>query len=945
MYKFLSLLFVLFSYNCLAQQCDTNFFAPDSLQLIADGSITAHVKSGDTAYIAGDFHAIGRPTGQFFAIDKINGMPVNQAIWPKVAGEVRVALKDGNGGWIIGGLFTKVGDSLRQNLAWIDSNLNVLPWNPVTNEMVISAVLTDTVLYIGGAFTSINNTPRTYFGALSLDMAATLRPLQFNLDGSIHSMALYNDKLWIGGIFNQINSQTRSNLTAINLSNATLIPQTTNLYDEPTVLRYVNNMIIKDGNLYASGIFRGMQSPLDGSAIPRTRLLSLDADNGTLRSWQAIPSTTMMSPTVTGLDTIGNNLLIVGYFTSMNNEPREGIALVDCSSAIVQSFNNTVNPAIYVFGRTPVTHDDSTIYIGNAYQYNSSWSLNGPPPVFRYGLMAIDKTTGSLKQFNPIIAPLLNREEKLQLLINQDNKLFLGGSLPFAGGKIKHRVAAVNLKEGSLTDFESGLFTGNSASDKMKNRIISAEIGENNLYIGSYQLGPQDTSTVLAGCNRFSGSPLQLPPLWTNGISRADHIQYYDGKVYAHVTDYYQYLVRFNPQTQVFDNNWSINLFDLNQEAQGFFRIRNGLIHSLTAMNGNRYFRLYDINTRAYVGPGIQTFSNNISPTSLNDMQFIGNKAIITGRYNYLHNPFINSQDYRFGIGIVDSGSLGYQTNPAILDEYTGHQAMGPEYYGISTFADKYYSIRWMRWPSEPGTDATPRVYDTLGNRHFTNWKTNFELTAGTSLLALNKDTVYAFSNVPHTAFHNIIRFHLQQSLPNYSIQLNANPQPAQHGAIINFDLVIPYTGTGATFAWYKNGQLLPGVAGSQWSALAGIDVQNGDLIAVKATDSFTCTGIGTATDQLFVQIDTVTNIRNTNFPAGFYCYPNPAKDYVNIKGLQKGDAIECLDLLGRKMYHATISHPEAIFTIPVRTWENGVYFFRFKRNAQEWQTKVIKSE
>lgn len=945
MLRIFFLLLVLSCGNVFAQNCNTDYFAPDSIQLATDGSITASATSGDTAYLAGDFHAIGKPTGQFLPIDKANGAPVNQAAWPKVIGEVKVALKDGNGGWIIGGQFTKVGDSLRQNLAWIDSNLNVLSWAPTTNAIVNSAVFTDTSLYVGGHFTNVNNTARTYFAEIALDASATLKPLQVNLNSHLNDMALYNDKLWIGGKFDMVNSQPRKYLTAINLTSGSLIATATDLQLSNAVLNPINDMIVKDGNLFVAGYFHGFLSPVTGTLIPRMRILSIDADNGTLRTWQATPATLMATPTITGMDTLGNDLLIVGSFNSINGVTRDGIAMIDCSSGLLQSFNPAINSGIYNHDHLPVTHDDSTIYIGNVYRFNSIWEFNAPPMVTQYGLVAIDRNTGGLKSYNPVIAPLLSTAAKISVLIHHNDQLFLGGNFLFAGGSVRHRIAAIDLKQGSVTDFESDIFTGTPTSYKMKNPIVTAAVAGDNLYIGSYQIGAADTSTVLAGCDRFTGASLQFTPHWTNGISKVAQFQQYDGMVYAQIADYYPYLVRFDPQIQTFDS-WSINLYDLNVSPLELFRIKDGVIHSLTAMNNNRYFRLFDINTKAMLGTGVQTFSHNIYGPSVNNMQFIGNKAVVSGRYNYLHNPFIYSQDFRFGIGMVDSLSTGYQTNPIILDEYTiiqGTEGLGPEYLGLSIVDDKFYSIRWMRWPIEPGTDATPRVYDTSGNRHFASWQTNFELISAPALLTVNKDTVYAFGNVANTPYSNIIRFHLQDAVPQYSVILNANPNPAQNGSIVNFDVTTPNTGLGANFKWYKNGQLITNASGSQWSAVAGVDIQNGDLIAVHALDSFLCQGEATAMDQVIVQVDTSTSLTDAELPFGFECFPNPAKEQVLIKGLDKGDMVQVFNLLGRKIYEDVKLDNETLLIVPIANWEEGLYLFKFSNEKQVWQSKIMK--
>ncbi|RYZ18098.1 MAG: hypothetical protein EOP49_50075 [Sphingobacteriales bacterium] len=237
-----------------AQSCDTTFLAPDSIQLLADNAIDAFQKNGDTMFIAGSFHAVGKPTGSFIGVDKTNGKPVHQPLWPKVAGTVNFALRDGNGGWIIGGKFNRVGDSLRKNLAWISSAEAVTAWNPGANDEVSCGVRVDSILYLGGMFSQVNNVSRTRLAAVKLDDNASLLPLNVPVDNKINTMAIAGDNLWIGGYFNTVAGQTRHKLAAINLLTSLPISQVSNL--DSGFLDHVVTIVIADGNLFAGGRFQ-----------------------------------------------------------------------------------------------------------------------------------------------------------------------------------------------------------------------------------------------------------------------------------------------------------------------------------------------------------------------------------------------------------------------------------------------------------------------------------------------------------------------------------------------------------------------------------------------------------------------------------------------------------------------------------------------------------------
>jgi hypothetical protein len=57
--------------------------------------------------------------------------------------------------------------------------------------------------------------------------------------------------------------------------------------------------------------------------------------------------------------------------------------------------------------------------------------------------------------------------------------------------------------------------------------------------------------------------------------------------------------------------------------------------------------------------------------------------------------------------------------------------------------------------------------------------------------------------------------------------------------------------------------------------------------------------------------------------------FPNPAKDYVNVKTNKDIRKIEMLNYLGQSVYTQTVEG-ESTFTISTVSFESGVYFVRF---------------
>ena len=82
-----------------------------------NGEVYAIYKNGNNVYVGGDFNAFGPITGSGAQIDSSTAI-ANTAL-PRVDGTINTAIPDGNGGWYIGGVFTRVGNYVINNLAHI----------------------------------------------------------------------------------------------------------------------------------------------------------------------------------------------------------------------------------------------------------------------------------------------------------------------------------------------------------------------------------------------------------------------------------------------------------------------------------------------------------------------------------------------------------------------------------------------------------------------------------------------------------------------------------------------------------------------------------------------------------------------------------------------------------------------------------------------------------
>jgi hypothetical protein len=139
--------------------------APDETW-VTDGRVQSMEYVGDKVYLGGSFRQVGPNTGFGVALSATEGNW--DASFPKVDGNVFAAVADGNGGWYIGGDFSKVGSSERSRLAHILPDGQVDSWSPSANNTVRALALSPdgSRLYLGGTFTNVNGSVRSRLAAV-----------------------------------------------------------------------------------------------------------------------------------------------------------------------------------------------------------------------------------------------------------------------------------------------------------------------------------------------------------------------------------------------------------------------------------------------------------------------------------------------------------------------------------------------------------------------------------------------------------------------------------------------------------------------------------------------------------------------------------------------------------------------------------------------------------
>src|SRR5262245_56478377 len=97
--------------------------AVDPSTWVTNGSVWALHSHSGTLYVGGEFTLVGPATGSAVLVNAATG--ANSGLFPKVEGIVLTAIRDGVGGWYLGGLFCSVGGVARQNLAHVAADYTV----------------------------------------------------------------------------------------------------------------------------------------------------------------------------------------------------------------------------------------------------------------------------------------------------------------------------------------------------------------------------------------------------------------------------------------------------------------------------------------------------------------------------------------------------------------------------------------------------------------------------------------------------------------------------------------------------------------------------------------------------------------------------------------------------------------------------------------------------
>ena len=421
---------------------------------VFDGDVKALTRGPDgSTYLAGSFTHEYAPVGGGVMVNRFDGGP---SAFPQVAGTVYATIRDGHGGWFVGGDFGRIGGLRIHNLARITDQGQVdTSFAPNPNDAVRALALSGDTLYAGGDFTTAGGEKRLHVAAFDVPSAA-LTDWSVELDRTVTALAASPTTVYLGGEF----FEPSMHLAAVDATTGEPRNWAVDTDEE------IGALAVSGSTLYVGG----------GRYLPGGPYLeALDANTGSAIAGFNVHA----DGWVQALEISGNTLYAGGAFTTLGGRSRAGLAAFDLNTRTVTGWTpalpsktavtaiSAFGGGVYVGGDVLAEFDDTTgarmswqpqvsgqvrALVAGAAQTYVGGTLSGlGSPIGQIAHLARIKPDGSLDtSFNP--AP----NSDVDSLALSGTNLYLAGDFDHVGGQARDSVAAVNAGTGALLPWTAG---------------------------------------------------------------------------------------------------------------------------------------------------------------------------------------------------------------------------------------------------------------------------------------------------------------------------------------------------------------------------------------------------------------------------------------------------------------------------------------------------------
>ncbi len=389
-----------------------------------NGEVRTIARMGNRLFLGGSFSSIQRRETMISKFVMVNRSTMKPDFsFPRVNGDVFCILADSSGGFYIGGYFSKVADSTRTNIAYIDHTGQVTAWKPsVLGDVKTMSILADKLL-IAGSFTAVNGVSRSNIAAVSIYDGSTQSWNPSTL-GRVNAIAARNDTVFVGGNFSNIGGAFRDNFALLNATSGTAYPFVANTTGE------VLSLSLRDTLLALGGAFGQIGAPSRlAVGVFNTKTMTLT------------PASYNINGIVNNLELSDRGLYIGGYFTSINGFTRNYLASLNPVST---NLNNWIPDAKEAVTRIKLC--------GNALIASDNYNSLSQDNISTNGtLTAYDTSTAAKMDIGVAI------EDPVYALAISNSKIAIGGTFKAAGFANRLNVAAINTLNGDTSSWKPAI--------------------------------------------------------------------------------------------------------------------------------------------------------------------------------------------------------------------------------------------------------------------------------------------------------------------------------------------------------------------------------------------------------------------------------------------------------------------------------------------------------
>lgn len=342
-------------------------------------------------YIGGDFGQVAlnlrAATVLAAADDSASGHPL---VFPDVDGVVHSMLSDGQGGWYIGGKFSRVGGEPRQNLARVDAAGQVADWSGFVsggNAVVYKLLSVGGAVVVAGDFSDAGGPDGS--GARSnlaifLEDGNLFEGFSLAVNGPVRDVFLTPQAMWVAGDFSAAGGMARAGVAKISVAPASfgaVLPW------DGKVGGVVNAILVESDRVVVAGSFEEVL--VDDGQAPRSLLAAFDL-NGTLLDFAPV-ITGPVDKEIHSLALRGDDLLVGGRFDAVDGQPRSGLATFANDNSL-QPQAVSVDGVVHALGIA-----GSLLYVGG--EFDMATGVN-QAEASRMSLAAFDEG-GNLLEWRP----------------------------------------------------------------------------------------------------------------------------------------------------------------------------------------------------------------------------------------------------------------------------------------------------------------------------------------------------------------------------------------------------------------------------------------------------------------------------------------------------------------------------------------------------------------